>query len=141
MAKISAKDVADQLDQIHAKAGNWGAALLLGLLSSTFSTLFMTLGAGRIGRDPAVDWMQVGMAYFRRGLISIEPTWEAIIAGISVHQSADILWAVVFFGLLWGWTRRLSPLLILVMGIPWAIITAAIEYFLILPWLQPWLPM
>ena len=72
---------------------------------------------------------------------TILPSWEAIIAGIFVHQSADIFWAVVFFGLLWGWTRRLSPLLILVVGIPWAIITAAIEYFLILPWLQPWLPM
>lgn len=122
-------------------AGNWRAGLLLGLLSSTFSTLVITLGAGRIGRDPAVDWMQVGMAYFGRKILAIEPSWEAIGAGILVHQSADIFWAVVFFGVLWGWTHSLSPLLILAVGIPWAILSSAIEYFLVLPWLQPWLPM
>jgi hypothetical protein len=35
----------------------WRAALYLGLVSSTFSTIVSQLSAGRIGRDAAVDWM------------------------------------------------------------------------------------
>ena len=42
------------------RALGWQAAALLGLLTSTFSTLAVTLGAARVGRDIAVDWMMVG---------------------------------------------------------------------------------
>jgi uncharacterized protein (DUF305 family) len=48
---------------------------------------------------------------------------------------------LVFFGFMWSWTRRLSPWHILLVGIPWAVLTSAIEYYLTLPWLQPWLMM
>ena len=45
----------------HEETGglNWRAAALLGLITSTFSTIVSTLGAARIGRDAAVDWMVV----------------------------------------------------------------------------------
>ena len=38
---------------------NWRTAALLGLLTSTFSTVVSQLLGGRVGRDPAVDWMVV----------------------------------------------------------------------------------
>jgi len=39
----------------HDRTLDWRAAALLGLLSSTFSTIVVTLGAARVGRDVAVD--------------------------------------------------------------------------------------
>jgi hypothetical protein len=40
-------------------AQRWRAAVYLGLISSTFSTVVGQLSASRIGRDAAVDWMSV----------------------------------------------------------------------------------
>lgn len=42
----------------------WLMGFLTGLASATFSTLFISLGARRIGRDRATDWMEVGTVYF-----------------------------------------------------------------------------
>jgi hypothetical protein len=44
----------------------WGAGLLTGLAGATFSTLVISLGARRIGRDITQDWMEVGVAQGRR---------------------------------------------------------------------------
>lgn len=114
---------------------------MLGLISATYSAVFISLAAGRIGRDVAVDWMQLATVYFGSGMISAEPTWSAVLGGLFVHESAAVLWALVFFGALWPWTRRLSPLMILAIAVPWALITSAIDYYIVLPRLQPIVPM
>ncbi|PIK70994.1 hypothetical protein CS379_21745, partial [Methylobacterium frigidaeris] len=93
----------------------WRAAALLGLLSSTFSTLVSQLTAARIGRDAVVDWMVVAAIPLRDAALSPEPTWPVIAAGILFHQWAAFFWALVFFGLLGRWTARLSPATLLVL--------------------------
>ena len=45
----------------------WGTAFLTGLLTSTFSTLMIVLGSGRIGRDVPLSWMEVGLVALRDG--------------------------------------------------------------------------
>ena len=82
----------------------WQAALLLGLLSGTLSTLIITFGAPRIGRIRTVDWMNIGTVLLRSDGIVPVPGWREILAGVFVHQSADLSWAIVFFAL----GRRLS---------------------------------
>lgn len=79
-------------------AQRWRAALYLGLISSTFSTIVSQVSAGRIGRDAAVDWMSVATIPVRDWALSVEPSIGAIAAGIAFHQWADISWALVFFG-------------------------------------------
>ncbi|WP_119156436.1 DUF305 domain-containing protein [Caldimonas tepidiphila] len=112
---------------------NLRAAFLLGLVTSTFSTVAVSLGAARIGRDVGVDWMIVASLLMRDAAFQAEPGWPVLALGILIHQSADILWAVVFFGLLGRWTARLSPPAILLAAVPWALLTSAIEWFLIVP--------
>ena len=125
--------------QLHDR--DWLAASVLGLISAAYSTVFISLGAGRIGRDIAVDWMQVATACFGSEMISAEPRWSAVLAGLFVHQSTTVFWALVFFGALWSWTRHLAPSAILASAVPWALFTSAIEYYLVLPRLQPIVPM
>lgn len=134
----AAEDVPEETER---EGRDWLAAFVLGLIAATYSTVLISLGAGRIGRDIAVDWMQLATAYFGTELISAEPTWSAVLAGLFVHQSAVLVWALVFFGVLWSWTRRLSPVAILVVAVPWALMTSAVEYYLVLPRLQPIVPM
>jgi len=85
---------------------NWRAAALLGLISSTFSTLMSQLISARIGRDAAVDWMVVAAIPLRDPILQSDPTWTGIIGGILLHQWADFSWAMVFFGLLGPWTAH-----------------------------------
>ncbi|UZR97669.1 hypothetical protein [Chondrinema litorale] len=113
------------------------AALLLGLIGSTFSTLFIIFGLGRIGENPLVDWMNIGVSYFDQSIISANLGWEVLMAGVFMHQTADMLWAFAFFGLLWFYTRKLTPLQILIVSIPWAVLAAAVEYYIVANWLQP----
>ncbi len=120
---------------------DWLAALITGLMSGTYSTIVVSLGAGKIGRSACVDWMELGTVYLGWNVITEQATWYAIVAGLITHQTADLAWALVFFGLLAPWTRNLSPLAILVLSVPWAIHTSAIEYWGILPWKQPVVPM
>jgi uncharacterized protein (DUF305 family) len=56
-----------------------------------------------------------------------------------VHQTAHILWATVLFGL-WGRKLARSPKLLLAAVAPWAVVTSMIEYYVVLPWLQPLVP-
>src|SRR5215212_8970626 len=100
---------------------NWRAAALLGLVSSTFSTLVSQFLAARIGRDAVVDWMVVATIPFRDEMLQAEPSWPVILAGILFHQWADFSWAVVFFGLFGRWTAGLSPRTILLIAGPWAL--------------------
>ncbi|MFC1460142.1 DUF305 domain-containing protein [Microvirga arabica] len=126
---------------LHSKTGlNWRAAALLGLISSTFSTLVSQFLAARIGRDAVVDWMVVATIPFRDGMLHIEPSWPAIIAGILFHQWADFSWAVVFFGLFGRWTAGLSPQAILLVAMPWALFTSAAEWFFLVPLIPFWQP-
>ena len=123
-----------------AASFNWRAAALLGLVSSTFSTLVSQFSAARIGRDAVVDWMVVASIPLRDPALQIEPSWSVIFAGILFHQWADFSWAVVFFGLLGRWTARLSPGTILLISPFWALLTSSLEWLFLVPLLPFWQP-
>src|SRR3954469_3851244 len=112
---------------------NWRAAALLGLISSTYSTLLSQLAAARLGRDAAVDWMSVAAIPAGDWALQSEPAWPSIAIGIAFHQWADFSWALVFFGLLGRWTSRLSPGAIALAALPWALLTSALEWFVLVP--------
>lgn len=119
---------------------NWRAAALLGLISSTFSTLVSQFLAARIGRDAVVDWMVVATIPFRDGMLQSEPSWPVIAAGILFHQWADFTWAIIFFGLFGRWTAKLKPHSILLIALPWALFTSALEWFVLVPLVPFWQP-
>lgn len=123
------------------RRSRWTAAVELGLISSTFSTVISQLFAARIGRDAAVDWMTVAAIPARDWAIGAEPSWSAILTGIAFHQWADFSWALVFFGLLGRWTAGLRPLTILLLGPPWAVFTSGMEWFVLVPLLPFWQPL
>ncbi|MGA0595029.1 DUF305 domain-containing protein [Enterovirga sp. CN4-39] len=112
---------------------NWRAAALLGLVSSTFSTLVSQFTAARLGRDAVVDWMSVAAIPLRDGMIQIEPSGWIIAAGIAFHQWADFSWAIVFFGLLGRWTARLSPWTLIPVALIWALFTSFSEWAFLVP--------
>jgi uncharacterized protein (DUF305 family) len=114
---------------------NWRAAILLGLLSSTCSTVVSTLGAQRIGRDAPVDWMVVAAIPARDAALDTQPQIWTQVLGVLFHQGADFSWALVFFGLLGLWTTRLSPACIALIALPWSAATSASEWVFLVPWL------
>src|SRR3981189_2180571 len=79
-------------------AWRWRAAIYLGLISSTFSTIVSQLSAARIGRDAAGDWMSVAAIPARDWALNAQPSIGALATGIAFHQWADFSWALVFFG-------------------------------------------
>lgn len=113
----------------------------MGLISGTYSTVLITLGAPRIGRSPVVDWMDIGTVLLGLDGIRAAPGVREIAAGVVVHQSADLAWAIAFFALGRRWTLSLSPKALAIAALPWAILTSAIEYYLLLPTLQPLVPL
>jgi len=115
----------------------WQSAILLGLISGTYSTVLITLGAPRIGRSRAIDWMDIGTVLLGLDGLRSDPGIGEIAAGVLVHQSADLAWAIVFFALGRRWTLALSPKALLIVALPWAMLTSAIEYYVVLPTLQP----
>src|SRR5947208_14101615 len=108
------------VDQYLSK--EWKAAIALGLLSSSYSTLVSELAAARIGRDAAVDWMTVATMPARDWILSAEPTWSSTLIGIAFHQWADFSWAVVFFGILHRLTSVLNPWQLSLVAIPWSLL-------------------
>jgi uncharacterized protein (DUF305 family) len=112
---------------------NWRAAALLGLISSSYSTSISQFAAAQLGRDAAVDWMSVAAIPARDWALQSEPSWSSIAIGIAFHQWADFSWALVFFGLFGRWTSRLSPAAIALAALPWAALTSALEWFLLVP--------
>jgi hypothetical protein len=111
----------------------WRAAIYLGLISSTFSTIVSQLSAARIGRDAAVDWMSVAAIPARDWALSAEPSTAAVVIGIAFHQWADFSWALFFFGVLRRWTARLHPVTLALVAVPWAVFTSAFEWFVLVP--------
>ncbi|HEX2554096.1 MAG TPA: DUF305 domain-containing protein [Microvirga sp.] len=116
---------------------NWIAAVILGLITSTFSTILVTFGAARVGRDAATDWMVVASIPFQDIILEADPSWKSITLGILFHQWADFSWEVFFFGVLGRWTARLNPRTLLAVAPFWAIFTSAMEWFVIVPHWQP----
>lgn len=139
-AEPRATSSASRLDDGRRRS-RWTAAVELGLISSTFSTVISQLFAARIGRDAVVDWMTVAAIPARDWAISAEPSWSAILTGIAFHQWADFSWALVFFGVLGRWTAGLRPLTILLLGPPWAVFTSGMEWFVLVPLLPFWQPL
>jgi hypothetical protein len=121
-------------------AKRWRAAVYLGLLSSTFSTAVSQLSAARIGRDAAVDWMSVAAIPARDWALTAEPTVGVMAVGIGFHQWADFSWALVFFGVFGKWTAHLHPAKLAGMAVPWAILTSALEWFVLVPLFPFWQP-
>ena len=119
---------------------NWRAAVLLGLITSTYSTLISQFLAARIGRAAMVDWMVVAAIPFRDSMIQVEPGWGIILAGILFHQWADFSWEVIFFGLLGRWTAGLRPRTLILLAGPWAVLTSALEWLFLVPVLPFWQP-
>jgi hypothetical protein len=60
--------------------------------------------------------------------------------GIAFHQWADFSWALVFFGVLGKWTASLSPAWLAMAAVPWAILTSAFEWFILVPLFPFWQP-
>lgn len=117
---------------------SWRRALLTGLVSSTWSTLAVQLGARLVGRDPAVDWMGVGSVIRRGRAFRESPPAASVAAGIAVHQLADLGWATLLLGPILGRVPARHRRTVLLGGlVPWAAGTAAAEYWGLLPWLQP----
>jgi hypothetical protein len=106
---------------------HWPFAAAMGLITATFSTMAVVLGAGRFGRDVDHSWMEVGMFLLREAGISADPTAGEVAAGLAVHVLADFSWALVFFGVLAPRTRRLGPPGLLLVALPWALATAAVS--------------
>ncbi|MHB1416127.1 MAG: DUF305 domain-containing protein [Chloroflexota bacterium] len=113
---------------------------LNGLLSSTFSTAIIALGSPRLGRSRGVDWMQLTSVWFGTKGIRAKPTIWSELPGVLVHQTADVLWATLWFGAGARWLKRLSASTLLALSVPWAVLTSIIEYYFLLPWLQPLVP-
>jgi hypothetical protein len=129
-------------DTSHRKpvVNRWRPAVYLGLISSTFSTVVSQLTAARMGRDAAVDWMSVAAIPARDWALSAEPSSSALAVGIAFHQWADFSWALVFFGLFGKWTGNLTPASLAVAALPWAILTSALEWFILVPLFPFWQP-
>jgi uncharacterized protein (DUF305 family) len=123
-----------------AAARRWRAAAYLGLISSSFSTIVSQLSAARIGRDAAVDWMVVATIPGRDWMLSSQPSAGAIALGILFHQWADFSWALFFFGVLGKWTAGLGPVSLLTIAVPWAAVTSALEWFVLVPLFPFWQP-
>jgi uncharacterized protein (DUF305 family) len=123
-----------------AAVGRWRAAAYLGLVSSTLSTIVSQLSAARIGRDAAVDWMVVATIPGSDNMLSSGPTPGSILVGILFHQWADFSWALFFFGVLGKWTAGLNPISLIVLAVPWAFLTSAIEWFVLVPLFPFWQP-
>jgi uncharacterized protein (DUF305 family) len=121
-------------------ARRWRAAVYLGLISSTFSTVVSQLSAARIGRDAVVDWMSVAAIPARDWALTAEPSIGAIAVGIAFHQWADFSWALVFFGVLGKWTANRHPAWLAVAAVPWAILTSSLEWFVLVPLFPFWQP-
>jgi uncharacterized protein (DUF305 family) len=127
-------------DDTPSLSARWRAAIYLGLISSTFSTIVSQLSAARIGRDAAVDWMSVAAIPARDWALSLEPSAVAIAIGIAFHQWADFSWALFFFGVLGRWTARLHPVTLAFVAVPWAIFTSAFEWSVLVPLFPFWQP-
>ena len=127
-------------DDTPSLSARWRAAIYLGLISSTFSTIVSQLSAARIGRDAAVDWMSVAAIPARDWALSLEPSAVAIAIGIAFHQWADFSWALFFFGVLGRWTARLHPATLAFVAVPWAIFTSAFEWSVLVPLFPFWQP-
>src|SRR4051794_25286234 len=121
-------------------ARRWRAAFALGLISSTFSTVVSQLSAARVGRDAAVDWMVVATIPGTDRMLSSDPTASSIMVGILFHQWADFSWALFFFGVLGRWTAQLSPVSLMLLALPWAMMTSALEWFVLVPLFPFWQP-
>jgi hypothetical protein len=69
--------------------------------------------------------MEIGTVLLGVDSVVRQPGWHQIAAGVLVHQSADLFWAVIFFGAAGRWTARLPPIVLLFAGIPGAVGTSA----------------
>lgn len=84
--------------------------------------------------------MELAAIWLGTGIIQVKPSKTAIVSGIMMHQIADLAWATLFFGAEGGRLRRLTEAKLAALSAPWAVLTSFIEYYVILPWLQPLVP-
>ncbi|QYJ14827.1 hypothetical protein Rxycam_00634 [Rubrobacter xylanophilus DSM 9941] len=126
----------------HDPDGRWRAGALTGLASGTFSTVLISLGGPRIGRDVPLDWMEIASINLRDRAIVSEPGWPQVLPGILTHQSVDLAWAAAYFGLGIGHLGQEKQRKALLAGaIPWAVASSAFEFFVAIPILQRLLKM
>lgn len=73
--------------------------------------------------------------------IARRPSPSRVATGLLAHQLADVMWAFIFGRWVLIRLRERRRRDVLVTALPWALGTAAIEYYVFLPWIQPWLRM
>lgn len=77
--------------------------------------------------------MTVAAIPLGNSMLTPEPTTGAVLAGIAFHQWADLSWAVFFFVILRRWTAGLSAGALAMLAAPWALMTSATEWLLLVP--------
>ena len=122
---------------LPARPAPLGTIVIVGtiasLLGALYSTLLIATLEPRIGREVWLEWVEIGTVLLRDSAIKIEPGWREFAAGLVVHNGADFLYGLGFFVLLSRWTWRFGPRLLLLSWPVWALATAWLEYYVILP--------
>ena len=81
---------------ITPAALDWRAALVTGLITSTFSTFVAQLTAARVAATPWwTGWWWVRLIPLRDLALQAEPTWPFVVAGILFHHGRTFLGARV----------------------------------------------
>ena len=62
----------------------------MGLISGTYSTMLITLGAPWVGRSRAVDWMDIGTVLLGLDGLRADPAIREIAAGLSSTRA--LIW-------------------------------------------------
>ena len=109
------------------------AGCLLAAGAALYSTLLIATVEPRIGREVWLDWFQIGIVLLRDSGIRMQPGWREFTAGLFVHNSAAFIYGLIFFGALARWTWSFGPTRLLMAAPVWALVTAAVEYYVILP--------
>ncbi len=109
------------------------AGALLGVVAACASTLFVATLGPRIGRDPWLDWFQIGTVLSGDRAVVMQPHWHHFAAGLIVHNATIVTGAVVLFVLLARWSWQQEPARLLVAGAAWTLVTAAAWYYVVFP--------
>jgi len=111
----------------------WKAATWLGGATTLYGLVVLWLAAGRLGRDPAVDWMVVASVLLRDGALQVQPSPAVVITGMAVNQALEFAWTLLFFLGFGRWTATATPARIALAWLPWAALTATVEWTLLMP--------
>ncbi|MFO7655036.1 MAG: DUF305 domain-containing protein [Candidatus Krumholzibacteriia bacterium] len=122
----------------HARGTGWAAAALTGFAAAAFSSAIFSLAAPRLGRDARRDWASKGTVLTRTSGQRRNPGLRDVAAGLLVHKASKVSWAVLYRTT--GAARMPAATASrrwLGVDLPYAFLASAVEYWVVLPWLQP----